>query len=95
MPPKKEFICPFHDDFEKRVEKLGDTAEKEDDGIWDRLDEHDKRLKSLENGYVIITQQNQNIIDKQDFFNKLLSGVLIAFIIYIILWLSKTFIMGI
>lgn len=88
MDHKNKYICPFHEDFEKRVERLGDTAEKEDDGIWDKIEAHDKRLQCLESNYGII-------LSNQDYFKKIMQGVLVTFIIYIGLWLVKTLGLGI
>lgn len=81
MPPKKEFICPLHDSFEKRVEK-------EDDGIWDKIDEHEKRIHKLESNYDLI-------LSNQDYFKRIMQGVFISLIIYIVLWLFKTIELGI
>lgn len=84
----KEFICPLHDSFEKRVDKLGDTAEKEDDGIWDKIDEHEKRIHKLESNYDLI-------LSNQDYFKRIMQGVFVSLIIYIVLWLFKTIELGI
>lgn len=86
--PKQELICPFHEDLEKGISKLGDVTEKEDDGIKKTVDEHGTRLTVLETNYALI-------ISNQDFIKKIMSGVLIMFIIYIGLWLFKTLGLGI
>lgn len=81
--PETSIVCPLHEDFKERVERLGNSTEKEDDGIKKTVDEHGTRLTVLETNYALI-------ISNQDFMKKIMSGVLIMFIIYIGLWLVKT-----